>query len=140
MQDPVKAWAISLAALVAAVLLRWFLDPLMGDALPLVTLFGAVAVAAWAGGYVPAIVVAVLGYEEALAVHNNNTALSAANSVPGPLPPVPFVAKVEDIGPLIACWRWRTCSAFRTRTARPFARTTRRLAVVQFSRLWLQHL
>ena len=62
MQDPVKAWAISLAALVAAVLLRWFLDPLMGDALPLVTLFGAVAAAAWAGGYGAATVVAVLGY------------------------------------------------------------------------------
>ena len=45
------AYAISLAALVAAVLLRWLLDPLMGDALPLVTLFGAVAVAVWVGGY-----------------------------------------------------------------------------------------
>ena len=34
----------------------------MGDALPLVTLFGAVAAAAWAGGHGPAAVVAVLGY------------------------------------------------------------------------------
>ena len=49
-------------ALAAAVLLRWLLDPLMGDALPLVTLFGAVAVAVWVGGYRPAIVVAILGY------------------------------------------------------------------------------
>jgi PAS domain S-box-containing protein len=46
----------------AAVLLRWLLDPVMGDALPLVTLFGAVAAAVWVGGYRPAVVVAVLGY------------------------------------------------------------------------------
>jgi PAS domain S-box-containing protein len=44
------------------VLLRRLLDPLMGDALPLVTLFGAVAAAVWAGGYRPAILVAVAGY------------------------------------------------------------------------------
>jgi PAS domain S-box-containing protein len=34
----------------------------MGDALPLVTLFGAVAAAVWLGGYRPAIAVAILGY------------------------------------------------------------------------------
>src|SRR6187402_2462433 len=56
------AWLLSLGALVAAVLLRLALDPWMGDALPLVTLFGAVATAVWAGGYRPAAVVAVLGY------------------------------------------------------------------------------
>ena len=43
-------------------LLRWLLDPLMGDALPLVTLFGAVAAAVWVGGYRPAIIVVILGY------------------------------------------------------------------------------
>jgi len=53
---------MAIAALVAAVLLRWALDPLLGDALPLVTLFGAVAIAVWVGGYRPAIVVAALGY------------------------------------------------------------------------------
>jgi PAS domain S-box-containing protein len=36
--------------------------PLMGDALPLVTLFGAVAAAVWLGGYRPAVLVALLGY------------------------------------------------------------------------------
>jgi len=61
-QPPTKAYAISLAALVAAVLLRWLLDPLLGDTLPLVLLFGAVAVAAWVGGYVPATIVGTLGY------------------------------------------------------------------------------
>ncbi len=46
----------------AAVLLRWALDPLMGDTLPLVTLFGAVAAAAWVGGYRLAVIVTILGY------------------------------------------------------------------------------
>ena len=57
-----KSYALSLLALAAAVLLRWVLDPLMGDALPLVTLFGAVAAAVWLGGYRPAVLVALLGY------------------------------------------------------------------------------
>src|SRR6476620_5057068 len=56
------AYALGLVALVLAVLLRWLLDPLMGDALPLVTLFGAVAAAVWLGGYRVAIPVTVLGY------------------------------------------------------------------------------
>ena len=34
----------------------------MGDGLPLVTLFGAVAAAAWVGGARPAILVALVGY------------------------------------------------------------------------------
>ena len=56
------SYAVAFAALAAAVLLRFLLDPWMGDTLPLVTLFGAVAAAAWVGGRTPAIVVAVLGY------------------------------------------------------------------------------
>ena len=56
------SYALSIAALFAAVLVRWALDPLMGDTLPLVTLFGAVAAAVWLGGYRPAIVVTTLGY------------------------------------------------------------------------------
>src|SRR5262245_58889755 len=55
-------YALSLVFLVAAVLIRWLLDPHLGDALPLVTLFGAVAGAVWIGGTLPALLVAVLGY------------------------------------------------------------------------------
>ena len=44
-QHPIKPYAISLAALVAAVLLRALLDPLPADTMPLVTMYGAVAVA-----------------------------------------------------------------------------------------------
>jgi PAS domain S-box-containing protein len=62
LRRPATTYAIALVALVAAVLLRWLLDPVMGSSLPLVTLFGAVAVAVWVGGYRPAIVVAFLGY------------------------------------------------------------------------------
>ena len=62
MRRPVTVYAVAIAALVAAVLLRWLLDPLMGNTLPLVTLFGAVAAAGWVGGYRPAVLVAILGY------------------------------------------------------------------------------
>jgi PAS domain S-box-containing protein len=62
MKSPAISYALSIAALLAAVLLRWALDPLMGDTLPLVTLFGAVAAAVWVGGYRPAVMVTTLGY------------------------------------------------------------------------------
>src|SRR6201988_2329125 len=56
------AYMLSIVAVILAVLLRWLLDPLMGDALPLVTLFGAVAAAVWLGGYRVAIPVTLVGY------------------------------------------------------------------------------
>lgn len=62
MLNTVKNYAIGLIVLAAAVLLRWVLDPIMGDSLPLVTLFGAVAASVWLGGYRLAILVSVLGY------------------------------------------------------------------------------
>ena len=62
MRSSLKNYILGFGALVAAVLLRWLLDPVMGDALPLVTLFGAVAAAVWLGGYRLAIPVALLGY------------------------------------------------------------------------------
>jgi PAS domain S-box-containing protein len=55
-------YALAAAALAAAVMLRWVLDPLLGNTLPLVTLYGAVAAAVWVGGTRPAAIVAVLGY------------------------------------------------------------------------------
>lgn len=62
MRTPLRSYALGLAAIVLAVMLRWALDPLMGDALPLVTLFGAVAAAVWVGGYRVAIPVTLIGY------------------------------------------------------------------------------
>jgi PAS domain S-box-containing protein len=61
-RSSLKNYILGFGALVAAVLLRWLLDPIMGDALPLVTLFGAVAAAVWLGGYRLAIPVTLLGY------------------------------------------------------------------------------
>jgi PAS domain S-box-containing protein len=45
-----------------AVLVRFLLDPMMGDSRPLATLYGAVVLVAWLGGYRPAILAMVLGY------------------------------------------------------------------------------
>ncbi len=56
------SYLVSAVTLAAAVLIRWLLDPLMGDTLPLVTLFGAVAVTVWIGGPRPAVIAAILGY------------------------------------------------------------------------------
>src|SRR6516165_6333869 len=44
-----------------AVLVRFLLDPMMGDSRPLATLYGAVVLVAWLGGYRPAILDMVLG-------------------------------------------------------------------------------
>ncbi|HEY6380553.1 MAG TPA: PAS domain S-box protein, partial [Pseudolabrys sp.] len=62
MRRPLLAYAIAISALAAVVLLRWLLDPLLGDSLPLVTLYGVVAIAVWVGGYRPALLVGILGY------------------------------------------------------------------------------
>jgi PAS domain S-box-containing protein len=61
-RNSLKNYGLGLVAVAVAVLLRWVLDPLMGDTLPLVTLFGAVAAAVWVGGYRVAIPVALIGY------------------------------------------------------------------------------
>ena len=42
-------------------------------------------------------VVAVTGFDEALAVHLDHDRFSAVNAVTGPLPPIPFVPEGEDI-------------------------------------------
>ena len=62
MRSSLKNYTLGFVAVFIAVVLRWVLDPLMGDALPLVTLFGAVAAAVWLGGYRVAIPVALVGY------------------------------------------------------------------------------
>ncbi len=62
MERPAVTYALAILATLAAIVLRWVLDPILHDALPLVTLFGAVAAAVWVGGYRPALVAALLGY------------------------------------------------------------------------------
>ena len=60
--NSVLTYMASFAVLAAAVGLRWLLDPFLHDALPLVTLFGAVAAAVWLGGYRPGVLVGSAGY------------------------------------------------------------------------------
>src|SRR3954464_13787801 len=55
-------YLVAAAATAGMVLLRWLLDRWLGDNLPFVTLFGAVAAAVWVGGYRPALVATALGY------------------------------------------------------------------------------
>jgi PAS domain S-box-containing protein len=50
------------AVTVGALVIRALLDPWLGDTLPYVTLFGAVAFAVWYGGYRPATFAAILGW------------------------------------------------------------------------------
>jgi PAS domain S-box-containing protein len=59
------AWVGYLLAVVAtggAVLLRWLFDPVLGEFVPFVTLYAAVAFVAWIGGYRPAILATALGF------------------------------------------------------------------------------
>jgi PAS domain S-box-containing protein len=57
-----KTYALGLLAVLIAILVRWLLDPVLGDTLPLVTLFGAVAAAVWLGGYRLAVPVTLIGF------------------------------------------------------------------------------
>ena len=58
----VLRYAAALVFTALAVFLRWLLDPVLGDHRTLVTLYGAVAIAVWLGGYRPALLTAVSGY------------------------------------------------------------------------------
>lgn len=57
-----QTYALGFVFLAIAVLLRWLIDPVMGDTFPLVFVGGAVAAAVWLGGYRSAIPVLLLGY------------------------------------------------------------------------------
>lgn len=58
----VGAYLVAVIVVAIAVGLRLSLDPWLGNRLPFVTLFGAVAVAVWVGGVGAAILAATLGY------------------------------------------------------------------------------
>ena len=54
--------AVATAIIAAAVVLRWLLTPWMGSAFPLATMFAAVALTVWYGGWIPALYTAIAGY------------------------------------------------------------------------------
>src|SRR4051794_40567003 len=56
------AYGGAVAVTLAALHLRWVLDPWLGDGIPYSTLYGAVAIAVWFGGLGPAAMAMVVGY------------------------------------------------------------------------------
>ena len=62
MRRPGFTYVLTLVAVAAAVLIRWLLDPVLGNSLPLVTLYGAIAFGVWIGGWRRAVVAVLLGY------------------------------------------------------------------------------
>src|SRR5262245_60828228 len=56
------SYVVAVAATATAVLIRWLLNPLLDHRLPFITLYGAVAVAVWFGGWGPALLATALGY------------------------------------------------------------------------------
>lgn len=59
---PAAAFAVALLATALATLVRWLLDPSLGNNYPLITTFAAVAAAAWVGGYRLALFTTILNY------------------------------------------------------------------------------
>jgi len=60
-----SSWAgygVALAAVVGALALRGILDPLVGSGASTTTVYGAIAIAVWFGGFGPGVAVAVVGY------------------------------------------------------------------------------
>src|SRR3954453_3324121 len=55
-------YAIAIAAILAAIGLRYALTPLIGTNFPLATMFTAVAFTVWRAGFGPALLTAVLGW------------------------------------------------------------------------------
>ena len=56
------SYLVAIAATAAAVFVRWLLNPLLDHRLPFSTMYGAVAVAVWYGGWRPALLATVLGF------------------------------------------------------------------------------
>src|SRR6476661_9960242 len=61
-RGPMRRYLGGLMALLVAIGLRWLVGPIVGDGVPFVTMFGAIAFAVWYGGRRVAALVAVLGY------------------------------------------------------------------------------
>jgi K+-sensing histidine kinase KdpD len=59
---PAAHYLSAIALVAAAVAIRWLLDPWLEGSLALVTLFGAVAISQWLGGYGPALLATIAGY------------------------------------------------------------------------------
>jgi len=117
------AYALGLLALVLAVLLRWALDPLMGESLPLVTLFGAVAAGVWLGGYRVAIPMVLLGY---VACHYLFIAPRYSFNMGGVETKVGFVAYLFTCSLIVVFGEFARAAQTRTAESREVFRVTLR--------------
>ena len=66
MRPTAGIYGVTFAAVVVAALIRWLLDPLLGDYVPYPTFFVAVVFAVWVGGWRPALFATGLGFLLAL--------------------------------------------------------------------------
>jgi signal transduction histidine kinase len=57
----IASYAVVLCAAILAIAARWALNPLLGDYVPFVTLYPAVAFAAWCCGVVPSAILTIVG-------------------------------------------------------------------------------
>jgi len=57
-----RRYGLAAACAVVALAVRAALTPVLGSTLPFITLFAAVAIAVWYGGYGPALITTILGY------------------------------------------------------------------------------
>ncbi|HYX65458.1 MAG TPA: hybrid sensor histidine kinase/response regulator, partial [Burkholderiales bacterium] len=73
----------AVAVTLAAIYLRWFLDPWLRDTVPYITLYGAVAIAVWFGGVGPAVLAMLLGYAFAKIRYIEPRGLLALDGVTG---------------------------------------------------------
>ena len=62
MKPTAGTYGMTLAAVVVAALIRWLLDPMLGNHVPYPTFFVAVVFAAWVGGLRPALFAMVVGF------------------------------------------------------------------------------
>ena len=74
-------YTAALAVAAAAVVLRWFLLPWLKSDLPYATLFGAIAVAVWMGGWGPALAAAIGGLVGTALLFGKPESLSGATSL-----------------------------------------------------------
>lgn len=75
-------YAIALLSIVAAIILRWLLNPVLETNFPFITLYGAVAIAVWYSRWQPAVLASILGYfiAQDLFISPDNTAALTTSS------------------------------------------------------------
>ena len=58
----ISRYVVAVSCVAAAFFIRWLLDPLLDNNFAFLTMYGAVAVAVWYGGWRPALLAALLGF------------------------------------------------------------------------------